>query len=92
MFQGKVCRPLAREFGCVGESCLNIGFLNSRIASQDFRDGYASGKVVQNDGNHHARAPDASPPMTDDRVDRDNAPATGPRLILPLRVSLSSGL
>src|ERR1035441_4794505 len=71
MFQGKVRRALARERGGIGQGCLNIRFLDGRVAGNDFFTWYARGKGVEDDGNHPAAAADTRLPVTDRRVNRD---------------------
>ena len=67
----EVRRSLAREFGSVGQSGLNVQFLNGRVAADDFFAGYARSKVIENHGNHHARATDTRLSVTDCRVNSD---------------------
>jgi len=71
MFQRKVCRALARELGCIGQSGLNIRLLNRRVAADDFFSGHARSKVVENHGNHHARASDTRLSVTNGRINTD---------------------
>ncbi len=71
MFQRKVCRAFAREFGGIGQSSLDILFLDRRVAAHGFFAGNACRKVVENNGNHHTRATDTRLSVTDRRVDSD---------------------
>ena len=71
MFQREIRRALAREFGRIGKGGLNVRFLNRWIAADNFVAGDARDQVVENHGNHDARATDTRLSVTDCRVNCD---------------------